>query len=60
VLASIQEWLGRRSQPDSVNGFLAQETAASTAVLMDELRSIDLSIRRDSASGCRCYLGNVV
>jgi len=60
VLAGIQEWLGQRSSPDSLNSCLLPETAASTAVLMDELRSIDRYIRRDSATSCRCYLGNVV
>ena len=58
LLASLEGWLGQRSLPDSINTYVLHEAAAS--VFMDELRSIDRSIKRDSAAGCRCYLGNVV
>jgi hypothetical protein len=57
LLASLEGWLGQRSQPDSMNVYVAHE--AATSVFMDELRSIDRLIRRDSAA-CHCYLGNVV
>ena len=58
LLASLEGWLGQRSQPDSMNVYVAHE--AATSVFMDELRSIDRYVKRDSAAGCRCYLGNVV
>ena len=31
-----------------------------TTVFMDELRSMDFYIKRDSAISCKCYLGNVL
>lgn len=58
LLASLEGWLGQRSQPDSMNSYASHD--AATSVFMDQLRSIDWFIRRDSAAGCRCYLGNVV
>ena len=58
LLASLEGWLGQRSQPDSMNTYASHD--AATSVFMDQLRSIDWFIRRDSASDCRCYLGNVV
>jgi hypothetical protein len=58
LLTSLEGWLGQRGQPDSLNAYLSHD--AATSVFMDELRSIDRSINRDSAAGCRCYLGNVV
>ena len=58
LLSSLEGWLGQRSQPDSMNAYASHD--AATSVFMEELRSIDRSIRRDSVVGCRCYLGNVV
>jgi hypothetical protein len=58
LIASLEGWLGQRSRPDSVNTYLSQN--AATCAFMDEIRSIDGYLRRDSVTDCRCYLGNVV
>lgn len=60
LLASLEGWLGQRVGADTLNTYLKPETAASTAVFMNELRSIDWYGRRDSPVVCQCYLGNVI
>src|ERR1700761_583691 len=60
LLASLEGWLAQSGGPDTLNTYLKRETAASTAVFMNELRSIDWYGRRDSPVVCKCYLGNVI
>ncbi len=58
LIGSLRGWLDQRNKSDSLNEYLSG--GAATSVLMDELRNIDWWNKRDSASNCRCYLGNVV
>ena len=58
LISSLRGWLAQRDQSDSLNEYL--RGGAATSVFMDELRNIDWWNKRDSASNCRCYLGNVV
>jgi hypothetical protein len=60
LIGSLRGWLDQRSRPDSSNAYVSKDDLPMTSVLMDELRSIDRSVRADSGSSCKCYLGNVV
>jgi hypothetical protein len=60
LIGSLRGWLEQRTGPDSLNTYVSRAELPATSVFMDELRSIDWYVRRDSGSSCQCYLGNVV
>lgn len=60
LIGSLEGWLDQRNHPDSMNAYVSRDELPATTVFMDELRSLDWFIHRDSAISCKCYLGDVV
>lgn len=60
LLGSLRGWLGQKGGSNRENTYITSEDLATTAVFMDELRSLDKRVLSNDTSFYKCYLTNVV